>query len=124
MQIQKMVLCCMLVSFAIACERKPFVEHKIKMEPTARPCSQLQEAFRLNSNFGGERFEFEKCLPDGYTEKSITTARKGDTVVVAFNAAKNDKQSVYGITLDIDSYPAYHFITIDNETYSLSPTAK
>ena len=115
----------MLVLFlAVSCERKPFVEHKIKMEATAKPCSQLQETFRLNSNFGGERFEFEKCLPDGYQEKSITTERRADTVVVSFNTAKDDKQSVYKITLDIDSYPAYHFITIDNETYSLSPTAK
>jgi hypothetical protein len=45
----------------------------------------------------------------------------GDTVLVSFKKASTGQANkVYHITLDIDSYPIYHFVTIDGDTYSIS----
>jgi len=109
----------------ISCERKPFVEHKLKFEKVADDCNEKQSYFRMNSNFGGERYEFEKCLPGDFKDEQLVSERKGDTVLVSFkNDAPGPTGKVYHITLDIDSYPAYHFVTIDGDTYSISATEK
>ncbi|RYY62846.1 MAG: hypothetical protein EOO05_01230 [Chitinophagaceae bacterium] len=107
----------------VSCSREPFVEHKVSLDETGSDCSKRQPTFKLTSNFGGERFEFQKCLPAGYDEKLITSERKGDTVLVNFNAAKT-ASGLFQVTLDIDSYPSYHFITIDGETYMVTPTSE
>ena len=111
--------------FMISCERKPFVEHKLKFEKVADDCKEQQSYFRMNSNFGGERYEFEKCLPADFTDEQLSSERQGDTVLVRFkNASAGPTNKVYHITLDIDSYPAYHFVTIDGDTYSISAAEK
>ena len=111
--------------FLMSCDRKPFVEHKLKFEKVADDCKEQQSYFRMNSNFGGERYEFEKCLPGDFSDEQLVSERQGDTVLVSFkNAAPGPTNKVYHITLDIDSYPAYHFVTIDGDTYSISATEK
>lgn len=113
------------ICFLMSCDRKPFVEHKLKFEKVADHCGQQQSYFRMNSNFGGERFEFEKCLPADFNNDQVSTERRGDTVLVNFkNASAEQGGKVYHLTLDIDSYPAYHFLTIDKDTYSISSTEK
>ena len=110
----------LLLIAVIACNRKPFVEHKVNFEKVADDCSEQQSYFRMNSNFGGERFEFEKCLPAGFTKDQVTTSRQGDTVLVNFPKAAASGNVVYHITIDIDSYPEYHFVTIENDTYLIA----
>jgi hypothetical protein len=111
--------------FMMSCERKPFVEHKLKFEKVSDDCKEQQSYFRMNSNFGGERYEFEKCLPADFNEEQLSTQRQGDTVLVRFKKVSTDQNNkVYHITLDIDSYPIYHFVTIDQDTYSISATEK
>ncbi len=68
----------------VSCERKPFVEHKLKFEKVADDCSQQQGYFRMVSNVGGERYEFEKCLAADFNSDQLITERKGDTVLVSF----------------------------------------
>lgn len=105
-----------------ACDRQPFVEFKLDLDKQGEDCSQLQNAFKMTSNFGGERFEFQKCLPAAYDKALLQTARKGDTVVILFpTSPTGQKNSLYNVTLDIDSYPRYSFITIDNDTYTIIP---
>jgi hypothetical protein len=107
--------------FVIACDRKPYVEHKLKFEKVADDCSEQQSYFRLNSNFGGERYEFEKCLPPDFKSDQLTSRRSGDTVYVAFKTGdKSVNDKVYHLTLDIDSYPRYNFITIESDTYAIT----
>ena len=111
--------------FMASCERKPFVEHKLKFEKVADDCKEQQSYFRLNSNFGGERYEFEKCLPADFNADQLSSERQGDTVLVKFKTTSTGSANkVYHITLDIDSYPAYHFVTIDGDTYSISAAEK
>ena len=114
-----------LLFLFVACERKPFVEHKIAISQTGEDCKSLQPNFRMNSNFGGERFEFEKCLPEGFETKSVTLERRGDTVLVKFgDLSAPTARSIGQITLDVDSYPRYNFITIDDDTYTITPAEK
>ena len=119
------LLILILSIYIISCDRKPFVEHKLKFEKVADDCKEQQSYFRLNSNFGGERYEFEKCLAADFNEEQLSTERRGDTVMVIFKkATENQNNKVYHITLDIDSYPAYHFLTIEQDTYSLTRKEK
>jgi hypothetical protein len=111
--------------YMFSCERKPYVDHKLKFEKVSDDCKDQQSYFRLNSNFGGERYEFEKCLPADFKEEQMTTERKGDTVMVDFKTASADAgNKVYHITLDIDSYPRYQFLTIDGDTYTITSAEK
>lgn len=115
------ILIVMVSVCVIACDRKPYVEHKLKFEKVADDCQEQQSYFRLNSNFGGERYEFEKCLPPDFKSDQLTSWRSGDTVYVAFKTGdKSVNDKVYHLTLDIDSYPRYNFITIESDTYAIT----
>jgi hypothetical protein len=116
----KIIAVLIMLLFVVACNRQPFVEFKLDLDKQGDDCSQLQNSFRMTSNFGGERFELQKCLPVDYDKKLLQTERKGDTVVVLFpTSATGQKNALYNVTLDIDSYPRYSFITIDNDTYTI-----
>ena len=101
---------------AIACNRKPFVSHKLKFEKISDNCENLRPSFRVVSNIAGERYEFDKCLPANFTKEMMKVARQGDTVVVEFERPMAHP-ILYKITLDIDSYPKYNYITVDDETF-------
>jgi len=105
----------------ISCNRKPFVDHKLKFEKISDNCENLKPSFRMVSNVAGERYEFEKCLDANFTKDMIKVSRQGDTVLVQF--PKNSGHGVLNkITLDIDSYPRYNFITIDDQTIDVIPS--
>jgi hypothetical protein len=73
------------------------------------------------SNVAGERYEFERCLGANFTKEMMKVSRQGDTVLVKFQRG-DSQQVLYKITLDIDSYPTYNFITIDGETFQVIPS--
>lgn len=106
-----------------ACERKPFVNHKLKLELKG-DCSKAESTFKLVSNIAGERYEFDKCLPADYDRDKLVSERRGDTVVVRFMNVPGEANMAYHVILDIDSYPRYSFITIDGETYTITPSTR
>jgi hypothetical protein len=110
----------LLLLVITACNRKPFVDHKLKFEKVSDNCENLKPSFRMVSNVSGERYEFEKCLDANFTKEMMKVSRQGDTVLVAFSKRGNDGL-LYKITLDIDSYPKYNFITVDGETFNVIP---
>jgi hypothetical protein len=114
----------LLMITVVSCDRKPFVEHKISFEKVADDCKDQQATFHLNSNFGGERYEFEKCLPSDFNKDDVVSERKGDSVVVRFKRTSGPKNVVYHLKLDIDSYPQYSYITIDGDTYTIGQVKK
>src|SRR5688572_310236 len=108
-----------------SCDRKPFVEYKFNYNKESDGCGNISPSFKMISNIGGERFEFSKCLPAPFDASSLDVKRAGDTVLVTFPVATPAaKMATYMITLDIDSYPRYHYITIDEETYSIGYSDK
>lgn len=112
----KIIIFLLLITVT-ACDRKPFVEHKLKFEKISEDCKNQKPDFQMISNFGGERYVFEKCLPDNFKDEQVTSTRKGDTVVVQFSKTGGNTNVLYKLTLDIDSYPKYSFVTIDDETF-------
>ena len=110
-----------LLLMSISCNRKPFVDHKLKFEKISDNCENLKPSFRMVSNVAGERYEFEKCLDANFTKDMMKVSRHGDTVLVQFPKT-GSKGVLNKITLDIDSYPRYNFITIDNETINVIPS--
>jgi hypothetical protein len=115
-----MILLLLMLTF-IACNRKPFVTSKLKLEKISDDCRNLKQYFRMVSNFAGERYEFEKCLPENFSKEQMKTSRQGDTVVVQFEKT-GAKQVLYKLAVDIDSYPKYQFITVDGETFIVMPS--
>jgi hypothetical protein len=61
----------LISAYTMSCDRKPFVEHKLKFEKVSDDCKEQQSYFRMNSNFGGERYEFEKCLPADFNDEHL-----------------------------------------------------
>jgi hypothetical protein len=118
----KSIMFLLVVAVFVGCDRKPFVEAKIKSEKLSDDCSNLKNYFRMVSGFAGERYEFEKCLPEDFRKEQMSSVRRGDTVVLNFVRSTGGKNVLYKLTVDIDSYPKYNFITVDDETYSVVPT--
>lgn len=117
--------CILVLVFLFACDRKPYVEYKLKFEKVSDDCNDQQTYFRMTSNFGGERYEFEKCLPADFKKDQLITKRAGDTVYVYFKTGTGAGNSnVFHLVLDIDSYPRYRYLTIGEDTYSISPIEK
>lgn len=104
-----------------ACNRKSFVDHKLKFEKISDNCENLKPSFRMVSNIAGERYEFEKCLEASFSKDQMKVSRQGDTVLVQFQKSAQQKV-LYKIILDIDSYPRYNFITVDEETFNVIPS--
>ncbi|PZR26194.1 MAG: hypothetical protein DI535_15245 [Citrobacter freundii] len=122
---KKITAICLIVFALLACERQPYVELKADLKKKADDCTGMQPSFRLESNFGGERYEFQKCLPADYNKSLIISERHGDTVLVRFPvSAGASTTALYQVTLDIDSYPKYSFVTIDDATYLVGPSDK
>src|SRR5262252_8770164 len=92
------ILCLCLIGL-IACNRKPFVDHKLKFEKISDNCENLKPSFRMVSNVAGERYEFEKCVDANFSKDMMKVSRQGDTVLVQFT--KPGAQRVLDkITLD------------------------
>jgi hypothetical protein len=110
----------LLLIVVIGCNRKPFITHKLKFEKISDNCENLKPSFRMVSNVAGERYEFEKCLGGNFSKDQMAVSRLGDTVLVRFQKASTGNV-LYKMTLDIDSYPRYNFITVDEETFNVIP---
>ncbi|NCT73534.1 MAG: hypothetical protein GXC78_03315 [Chitinophagaceae bacterium] len=104
-----------------ACNRDEYVTSKVKLSRVADGCASVSAAMRSISNIGGERFEFQKCLPDDEKQRRVIAERRGDTVVVRFDTkGATAPLATFDVILDIDSYPAYRFITIDDNTFPMT----
>jgi hypothetical protein len=112
---------CILIATLLllaACNRKPFVNSKLQFEKLSADCANQNNYFKMVANINGERYEFQDCLPDNFSKDQMNVTRQGDTVVVAFPKPAGNKD-LFKLTLDIDSYPRYHFITIGASTYEV-----
>ena len=116
----KVIRIAMIVILIAGCKTKPFLKHDLKFEKIAVNCDQMNASFKMNSNLNGERYEFQRCLDADFQKEEFTSVRQGDTVILKFER-KNSKQALYNIIVDIDSYPRYNFLTIDDNTFSIKP---
>lgn len=106
----------LVVTTIISCNPKPFVKAKFKFEKISDTCTNRQDYFRVESGFLGERYEFERCLNTNYSADDARTFRQGDTVRILL-AKPSTQNALFKVTVDIDSYPKYNFVTVDDETF-------
>lgn len=116
----KVILITIVIAVIAGCKTKPFLKHDLKFEKVADNCDKMDASFKMNSNLNGERYEFQRCLDADFQKEKFTSVRQGDTVVLKFER-KNPKQALYNIIVDVDSYPRYNFLTIDDNTFPISP---
>lgn len=110
-----------IVAFlAGACKTKPFLKHDLEFEKAADNCEGINASFKMNSNINGERYEFQRCLDADFEKGQLISIRQGDTVILKFER-KNPVQALYDLTVDVDSYPSYNFLTIDDNTFPIRP---
>ena len=116
----KVILITIVIVIITGCKTKPFLKHDLEFEKVADNCDQMSASFKMNSNLNGERYEFQRCLDIDFQKEKFTSIRQGDTVVLKFER-KNAKQAMYDIIVDVDSYPRYNFLTIDDNTFPIRP---
>ena len=109
-----------LVFCMASCKTQPFTKHSMQFEKVSDNCTGISQRFKMNSNLNGERYEFQRCLDADFEKSQLTSHRQGDTVVLKFER-KNSKQALYDIIVDVDSYPRYNFLTIDDNTFLIVP---
>ena len=116
----KVILIAIVIVVIAGCKTKPFLKHDLKFEKVADNCDEMNPSFKMNSNLNGERYEFQRCLDADFQKEQLTSIRQGDTVILKFER-KNAKQALYNIIVDVDSYPRYNFLTIENNTFTIRP---
>ena len=96
---------------------KPYIEHELDFKKIGDDC-QVKEGFRITSNTNGERYELEQCLDIDFNKNKMVVERKSDTVLISFKD-EGKKKASFSLTIDIDTYPRYNYLTIGSETYQI-----
>lgn len=112
-----------IVFWLMACNVKqpPYFKQKLaKWERLPVGCGSEKQSFSAESNIIGQRYLVQRCLHSGY-DGHYTAERRGDTVAVRFTDAAGPK-ALFRLTLDVDTYPSYRFLSVDDETYVIGLT--
>lgn len=97
-----------------------FVKHTLTATKGGN-CTGQEGEVKMVSNTNGERYQFDQCLPEGFTDADCKVSRQGDTVVVSFPEAKG-KTASFTLTLDVDAKPRYNFIRLGKQLMTVIPT--
>ena len=109
-----------MLVIACASETKPYFKNSLhKYEKIEEGCANLDPKFSMVSNIIGERYTFQKCLPASY-KGSYLAERKGDSIIIAFEK-QDGPTALFNMTVDINTYPRYNYLTIDGNTFQIVP---
>ena len=112
----------LLTGFVMGCDAstKPYIEHELSYKKLGNDCSGQSDKFSMASNTNGERYVLQECLNIGFKKEDLLVQRKGDTVVIDFkrDGAGN---ALFELTIDVDTYPQYKFLTIGENTFTVVP---
>ena len=103
--------CVILAGLLSGCDDGPYLKHELKHEKLGSSCASINEQISVTVNTVGDRFVYERCLDAAYAG-NYSVERKGDTVVVVTQKT-GGKTTPYRVTLDINTYPEYHFLSLD-----------
>ena len=103
-----------ILLFSCDFKSKPYLKHDLGFENLAGDCSQQKTSVNVDANTIGERYVFEECLEATFNGEYLVE-RKGDTVEVKIGKA-SAAESLFKITLDINTRPTYHFLNINGNT--------
>ena len=111
------MIICLSMLFSCEWSTKPYIEHELEYKKIGEGC-RVKEGFKITSNTNGERYELEECLDEDFNKDKLVVERKSDTVVISYKDEKKAKAS-FALTIDIDTYPRYNYITIGSGTYQV-----
>lgn len=111
---------CSLMLSACDFKSKPYIKHKLSFEKIAGDCYDQDTKMNIEANTIGERYVFQECLGSDFNG-DYDVVRRGDTVEVKIVRAA-EIQSLFKITLDINTRPVYHFLTINGNTIPVTVT--
>ncbi len=111
----KYILSVCLLTALFSCEENYF-KYKVEITRIADSCENKEVSLNITSNIDGRRYEFNKCLPDNYDERNCEVRRSHDSVFVRFKNVPV-QSTTSKVTLDIDTWPIYNYITIDDVTF-------
>ena len=106
--------------FSCDFKSKPYLKHDIEFEKIAENCDRQNKQVSVDANTIGERYVFQECLGASF-KGEYAVERKGDTVEVKLGKPSG-LQSLFRITLDINTRPTYHFLTINGNTIPVTVT--
>lgn len=106
--------------FLASCGEEGYFKSSLQLNKVSDDCNDKESHFAMTSNINGERYEFNKCLPENYDEKNCSVRKSHDTVFVDFKNVQV-QSTTYKATLDIDTYPRYNYIIIDGNAFVVVP---
>ena len=102
-----------------SCTEEPHLKHKLAFTKTADECASGVWDYKLISNTNGERYEFNACLPQGYSGTYDVT-RRGDTLAVTLPADTSQVPgALFKMVLDVDAWPKYTHIYLGTQLLKL-----
>jgi len=112
----------LLIALLSSCDFKstPYLKHELSFKKMAGDCYEKNDAISVDANTVGERYVFHECLEAGFNGE-YTAERKGDTVLVQIGK-KGSVNNLFSITLDINTRPTYHFLTVNGVTVPVTVT--
>ena len=118
MRLKKQLVVVALVGAGWGCgDTEPYLKHDLTFEK-AGVCTGQEASISVTANTIGERYVVEKCLSQSFDGR-YTAMRQGDTVASSFNETTGPK-ALFRLTIDINTWPAYRFLTVDGSTFPIN----
>ena len=106
----------LLMVVLASCASGPFINYTLAAEKIDSDCSKATGQCSFDANTAGERYTFDYCLKEGFTEKMASMERRGDTMVLNLpEPSEGDTIALYKLTLDLDTDPKYNHIQIGDK---------
>lgn len=101
-----------------SCGEESYFKHSIKLNLLDRTCNKNGRNLSINSTLISDEYQFNCCLMEGLVEKNILVQRSGDTIKVLLPEGEGAHFRQYQCTLEVDTYPRYRYLMINNQLYS------
>lgn len=95
-----------------------YLKQDAKVEKLPGNCDNLNEEVKMEADIIGERYEFQKCL-EASGNYHYTVVNANDTLKVFFRRPAG-ATALYNITLNIQTEPAYKYVSIDGSTFRVN----
>jgi len=111
---------CAMILWSCDFKSDPYLKYDMKYEKLRDGCANQKGGVTINSTTISDQYVFEECLNADF-DGGYSVERKGDTIDVRIGKRSAEK-ALYQITLEINTRPAYNFLTVNGNTMSVLVT--
>ena len=109
----------LLILMIFSCEvDKEYLKHEIEYEKIGE-CRNINSKIDIVANTIGERYTFQECLDASYSG-SYTVKRNADTVIFETKNTPGGSTSLFKISLDINTRPAYKYLSLNGSVFPVN----